>query len=124
MPPYRYLFEGIDVIGPLIDGALREASGGCSVPGQQDAAWRATCAKSDTELRAFRSTSFGSSTANREIASRSVRAVQRVGLPGPFRADRPRGTPAGLVLPYIRSIASPILGRVDGLLEVVVQVAL
>jgi len=24
MPPYPYLFEGIDVIGPLIDGALRE----------------------------------------------------------------------------------------------------
>jgi RNA polymerase sigma-70 factor (TIGR02960 family) len=24
MPPYPYLFEGIDVIGPLLDGALRE----------------------------------------------------------------------------------------------------
>ena len=57
MPPYPYLFEGIDVIGPLLDGRVcARASGGCSPTGPTGCRPpRATCARpGDTEFRAFK----------------------------------------------------------------------
>ena len=122
MPPHPYLFEGIDVIGPL-DGALREGEGDCSAPGPTDADRGELPQKS----RATRNSGVQVRRPARGRSDRGDHDVRAGAVRGVRAADAdPRGP---IDRRLVRLVVHPlhrfgrVLGRVDGLLEVVIQVA-
>ena len=127
MPPYPYLFEGIDVIGPLLDGALREGEWRLlgTWANRMPTAASYLRKAGDTEFRAFKfdvlRVERREDRGDHDVRAGAVRGVRPADTDS---GDRPRHRRR-----LVRLVVHPlhrlgrVLGRVDRLLEVVVQVA-